>query len=63
MLVRITSSYFCVGIVFEGIYGKGDRVVKTAPILKYMMGWSMDDVIKYMRKKGWKGELLEPFSR
>lgn len=29
-------------------------VVETAPILKYMMGWNVERVRDYGKKKGWK---------
>ena len=48
MLLRIVSSYFCAGIILED-----KTVVKTAPILHYMLGWNETKVQSYCRKKGW----------
>lgn len=53
MLIRITSLYFVAGIITESF-----RVVRTAPILKYMKGWMFHSVEKYVRKKGWKFEIV-----
>jgi hypothetical protein len=53
VLIRISSSYFVAGIILE------DKVVvKCAPILRYMRGWSGSDVINYCNKKGWHIEVL-----
>lgn len=49
MLVQITSYYFCTGLVV-----KDDIVVRAAPILKYMLYWSLGRSEEYCRKKGWK---------
>lgn len=47
--MRITSPYFCAGLVLEnGI------VKRAAPILKYMIGWTRERVLSYAYGKGWK---------
>jgi len=46
----IQSPYFDAGIVVLGGY----EVVKAAPIVTYMLGWSFRDVCKYVKKKKWK---------
>lgn len=46
-LYQITSRYFCAGIEVAG-----GRVVKAAPIVKYMIGRSMEWVRAYCFKKG-----------
>lgn len=46
ILYQITSDYFCAGVVVE------DRVTVTAPILHYMLGWTLDRVKAYCFKKG-----------
>lgn len=48
-LVRISASYFTAGVVV-----RDERVVRAAPILKYMLGWPRTRVLSYARAKGWK---------
>lgn len=45
VMVRIEASHFVAGIIV------GER---AAPILKYMIGWPTEKIIKYCQKKGWK---------
>jgi hypothetical protein len=52
-LHRITAPHFAAGIVIDE-----DRVVHTAPILRYMMSWSEDEVTNYCHNKGWKMEVV-----
>jgi hypothetical protein len=52
-LVCVHSSYFQAGIVLVD-----DKVTETAPILKYMMGWSREKVRAYVTEKKWKAALL-----
>jgi len=49
MLIRITSNYFCAGIVV------GER---AAPIIKYMKLWNEKKITEYCKKKGWKCEKI-----
>lgn len=48
MLIRIDAYYFCAGVVVEDGF-----VVRAAPILKYMMGWSEGRVRSYVARKRW----------
>lgn len=49
-LYQITSPYFCAGIDF-----KGSLLVKeAAPIIKYMKGWTLQNVKEYCKKKRFK---------
>ena len=49
MLFQITAHHFCVGItVSHGL------VKETAPIIRYMMGWTQTMVSNYCRIKGWQ---------
>jgi len=50
----VTSRHFCAGIVVAA-----NTVIDAAPILQYMKGWSMEDVITYCNKKGWIHELVD----
>jgi hypothetical protein len=52
-LARITSNYFCAGLLFNQMRLV---VVDTAPILSYMNGWQFKRVLEYCEKKGWKFE-------
>lgn len=48
-MIQIDAGYFCAGIVLsKGI------VTVSAPIVKYMLGWSRQMVINYCIKKRWK---------
>jgi type IV secretory pathway protease TraF len=47
-LVRIEAPHFVAGIVAED-----GRVARTAPILRYMLGWDGQRVAAYVRSKGW----------
>jgi len=53
-LVQISSSYFTAGIILEG-----KKVVKAAPILKYMLGWTLSRVLSYCKYKRWSVECVE----
>jgi hypothetical protein len=54
MLIRIDSGYFVAGVVLEGAY-----VVRAAPIVKYMMGWTKERVVSYSHRKKWKYEICD----
>jgi hypothetical protein len=47
-LIRIEAPHFVAAVVLDG-----DRVVRAAPILRYMHGWPAQRVIGYCRRKGW----------
>jgi len=38
---------------YAAVICKFGHVVRYAPILKYMRGWSEEHVISYARSKGW----------
>lgn len=54
-LIRISSNYFVAGIDV----GKLGRIMKAAPILKYMIGWTVPEVQAYCKHKRWKLEMIE----
>lgn len=55
-LVRITAKHFVVGVVIVN-----NRVVKAPPIVGYMHGWSLSEVMNYSSRKGWSAiEVSEP---
>jgi len=48
MYIRITAPHFCAGYDFGG---------HIAPIIKYMKGWSIEEIIWYCDKKNWQVEI------
>lgn len=48
-LIWIDSGYF-----FAGVVVVDNIVVRAAPIVKYMRGWSGDRVCAYARSKRWR---------
>lgn len=56
-MVRIEAPHFCAGVEL-----RDNKVVKVAPILKYMRGWEVSRVTSYCdrvtsKKKKWKWEI------
>lgn len=49
MLIRIEAPHFVAGLVVED-----GQVYESAPVIKYMRGWTQEKVINYCRVKGWK---------
>ncbi len=52
-LIRITSSYFCAGVVL-----KENMIWYAASILRYMIYWNEERVLSYAKKKGWGVERI-----
>ena len=52
-LIRITSDYFCAGVILDSIHLV---CVDSAPILKYMIGKKFSWIKSYCDKKCWKLE-------
>ena len=50
-LVRISAPHFVAGLWLD----KG-RVQQTAPILRYMQGWTAAKMDRYCQRKGWRAE-------
>jgi hypothetical protein len=48
-LFIVESSYFTAGFEAEN-----NKVVRAAPIIKYFVGWCIDTVIAYCKKKNFK---------
>ena len=48
-LVRIVSRYFVVGLIIQS-----NKVTNAAPIVHYMKGWTLEQVLEYCKKRGWK---------
>lgn len=51
-MIRITTAYFVAAVVI-----RDHRVVRCAPILQYMQGWSVEQVCEYCEKKHWHWSL------
>lgn len=49
VVVTIDAPHFNAGIVAEN-----GKVVRAAPIIRYMIGWTGVQVRDYCRKKGWR---------
>lgn len=49
MWIRITSPYFVACVAVED-----GLVTETAPILKYMRAWGLEQVLDYCKTKNWK---------
>lgn len=50
-MMVITAPHFCAAVIFKDRY-----VVRTAPILKYMLGWNREQVLGYCQTKKWHCE-------
>lgn len=48
MLIRIEAPHFVAGVVLEN-----GRVTRTAPIVKYMKGWTEAHIRHYCVTKDW----------
>ena len=53
-VIAIDAPHFYAAVVI-----KNGLVIKTAPILKYMYGWSQDKIFNYTQAKGWKTIIVE----
>ena len=54
-LYTILSPKFIAGIIVDS----QGKVIKTAPILKALKGWHIDEVIAWTKKRGHKIENIE----
>lgn len=57
-LLLIDSPTFCAGITV-----KDNVVVKSAPLISYMIGWNVSKVQNYCLKKKWELKNHIPFHR
>ena len=53
MLLQLTAKHFCAGLIVQN-----GRVTVTAPILRYMAGWTVARVRQYAVGKGWTVERI-----
>lgn len=52
-LIAINAPHFYAGIVSTD----GQTVTEAAPIVRYMTGWNLEQVVDYAEKKGWRLEI------
>jgi hypothetical protein len=52
MIIVVTSPYFCAS------YDTKLARRPIAPIIRYMRGWSLERIVDYCVRKGWKVEVL-----
>jgi len=50
-LIRIKSTGFVAGVVLDRETG---LVIDTAPIVRFMVDWSVEEVKAYCRQRGWE---------
>lgn len=50
----IDAPHFFAALILEQSPAYDIKARKAAPIIEYMIGWTLDDVLVYCDKKGWK---------
>lgn len=50
LMMRITAPHFCAGI---------EPQRRSAPIIRYMLRWSVDEIERHCKIKGWRVEYLD----
>lgn len=55
MLVQIMAPHFTAGVLVDE---DNEIVIATAPIVKYMKGWTLSKVRDYCGRKGWSSLTL-----
>jgi hypothetical protein len=55
---RIEAPHFVAGIETEIRPTKGETSVAAAPILRWAVGKSMDEFLRYTLRRGWKVDAL-----
>lgn len=58
ILAQISAPHFCAGIVLHD-----SKVIKAAPIVRKMIGWSRKDVRTFCQFRGWKISVVERKAR
>ena len=53
-LVRIEAPHFVAGALLED-----GRVVRAAPILRYVVGWDVVRLLEYAERKRWRASLSD----
>ena len=55
IMLRITAKHMCAGVFLN----EQGLVIKTAPILHYMMDWNKEQLERYCHYKNWECEIIE----
>lgn len=53
-LLSVDAPYFCCGLVLVN-----DHAIRTAPIVRYMLGWHRNHIERYCRSRGWRVEMVD----
>lgn len=56
-LAQITAPHFCAGIVM-----RGDRCTDAAPILRWAVGKTRDELRAYFTSRGWRAVMVQPYN-
>ena len=64
VLVQITAPHLCAAVIAQHPHPAHDRpvVAWAAPILRYMVGWTGEQVRDYCIRKGWTWQVVAPFT-
>ena len=54
-LVRVTAPYLCAGVVVES---RTSRILDAAPIIRWAVGHTIEDLRRHARRKRWTMEEL-----
>jgi hypothetical protein len=54
-LLTIDAPHF-----YCGVLRNNDRVIRAAPIVRYLLGWNADRLKRYCAKRGWRIETATP---
>ena len=52
-IYQIKAPHFCAGFAVEHIPGAGYFVIDAAPIIHYLIGWDLNAVANYCKRKKW----------
>lgn len=53
-VIRIVARHFVAAVVLDG----AAVVVRAAPIVRYMTGWSCSRVLDYCQRRHWQPQLM-----
>ena len=59
-LIQIKAPHFVAGLI---LHPDKRHVVKAAPIIKYMIGWTARQVWDYSKEKNWECYQVHPSTR
>jgi hypothetical protein len=55
-MIRVVAPHFTAAVVLDA----SGRITRTAPILAWAVGWTEKALRKYVRRKGWTIDTLDP---